>query len=61
MKSSFQDLQDQLQPKKKFGFKGNKKKATTTSAVAETKGDKKPEVDASKSSILFSGEESIIS
>jgi hypothetical protein len=27
-KAQFQDLQEKLQPKKKFGFRGNKKKQT---------------------------------
>ena len=54
MKSSFQDLQDELQPKKKFGFKGNKKKATTP-VEADTKGDKKSEVAASDACFLFRG------
>ncbi len=43
-KAKFQELQDLMQPKKKFGFKGNKKKQTSHAAVTE---DKK-EVKATK-------------
>ena len=37
IKTNFQDLQDKLQPKKKFGFKGNKKRQTAPVASEEIK------------------------